>query len=74
MYSSPASVETPAAFGRVRLVERVRPGDLKPFGRVLLPLALNRSANYPWLYATAGVSPTVAPISASGSALERVRL
>jgi hypothetical protein len=59
VYSSPASVASPASFGRVRLVERIDPGEVRPFSRVLLPLALTRSANYPWLYATACLSPTV---------------
>jgi hypothetical protein len=59
VYSSPAAVATPAAFGRVRLVEEVDPGGLRPFGRVLLPLSLTKSGNYPWLYGTACLSPTV---------------
>ncbi len=60
VYSSPLSVSTPTAFGRVKLVDRIEPDQLKPHSRALLPLALTRSANYPWLYATAGVSPTIA--------------
>jgi hypothetical protein len=59
VYSSPASVASPAAFGRVRLVERIDPQELKPFGRVLLPLSLTKSGNYPWLYGTADLSPTI---------------
>jgi hypothetical protein len=59
VYSSPASVASPASFGRVRLVERIDPGEVQPFSRVLLPLALSRSANYSWLYATVCLSPTV---------------
>jgi hypothetical protein len=59
VYSSPRSVATPAAFGRVRLVDRIDPGALKDFGRVLLPLTLTKSANYDWLYAMACVSPTI---------------
>jgi hypothetical protein len=60
VYSSPAAVSTPAAFGRVQLVDMITPDGLKPFGRVLLPLALTKSANYPWLYGTACISPTIA--------------
>jgi hypothetical protein len=59
VYSSPAAVATPSAFGRVRLVDKLDPDGLKPFGRVLLPLSLTKSGNYPWLYGTACLSPTV---------------
>src|SRR4051812_11202920 len=59
VYSSPASVASPSAFGRVKLVEKLEGQDLKPFGRVLLPLSLTKSGNYPWLYGTVGVSPTI---------------
>jgi hypothetical protein len=59
VYSSPAAVGSPSAFGRVRLVDKLDAGDLKPLGRVLLPLSLTQSANYPWLYGTVGVSPTI---------------
>jgi hypothetical protein len=40
-------------------VDQVEPAALKPLGRALLPLALTRSANYGWLYATVCVSPTI---------------
>jgi hypothetical protein len=59
VYSSPAAVASPAAFGRVRLVEKLDPADLKACARVLLPLAVTKSANYDWLYATACLSPTI---------------
>jgi hypothetical protein len=59
IYSSPASVSTPSAFGRVQLVDRVEPEALKPLGRALLPLSLTKSTNYDWLYGTACVSPTI---------------
>jgi hypothetical protein len=59
VYSGPAAVESPAAFGRVQLVDAIHGGALKPLGRVLLPLSLTRSANYPWLYGTVCVSPTI---------------
>jgi hypothetical protein len=64
VYSSPASVNSPASFGRVRLVEKIDPAQMKPFGRALLPLSVTKSANYDWLYATAGVSPTIAAATA----------
>jgi hypothetical protein len=60
VYSSPASVSSPAAFGRVQLVEKVEGADLKSFGRALLPMSVTMSANYDHLYATAGISPTIA--------------
>src|SRR5262249_11642766 len=59
VYSSPAAVDSPSAFGRVQLVDHIELEALKPLGRVLLPLAVTKSANYPWLYATVGVSPTL---------------
>ena len=59
IYSSPAAVATPSAFGRVKLVDQVEPDGLKPLGRVLLPLALTKSRNYPWLYGTVCPSPTL---------------
>jgi hypothetical protein len=65
VYSGPASVGTPATFGRVQLVDKLDLGKLQPFGRALLPLSLNQSANYPWLYATVGVSPTIAAAKAT---------
>jgi hypothetical protein len=59
VYSSPANVATPSAFGRVKLVEQIDPGDLKSFGRALLPLSLTKSGNYDWLYGTVCISPTI---------------
>jgi hypothetical protein len=59
VYSSPAAVGSPAAFGRVRLVEKAEPADLRACARVLLPLATTKSENYDWLFATACLSPTV---------------
>src|SRR5262249_33439057 len=60
VYSSPASVSTPSAFGRVQLVDKLDPKNLAPLGRALLPLGLTKATNYPWLYGTVGVSPTIA--------------
>src|SRR5262249_25783258 len=59
VYSSPAAVGSPSAFGRVRLVDKIDAGALKPVGRALLPLSLTRSGNYPWLYGTVCISPTI---------------
>jgi hypothetical protein len=59
VYSSPAAVGSPSAFGRVQLVDQIDAGALKPYGRVLLPLSLTKSANYAWLYGTVCVSPTI---------------
>jgi Carbohydrate family 9 binding domain-like len=59
VYSSPANVSTPSAFGRVRLVDKIDMDDLKPFGRALLPMSLSKSGNYDWLYGTVCVSPTI---------------
>jgi Carbohydrate family 9 binding domain-like len=59
VYSSPANVSTPSAFGRVKLVEKIDLGELKPFGRALLPMSLAKSGNYDWLYGTVCISPTI---------------
>jgi hypothetical protein len=59
VYSSPASVTSPTAFARVKLVDKIEPQALKPLGRVLLPWSLSKSANYDWLYSTVCVSPTI---------------
>jgi hypothetical protein len=59
VYSGPATVGSPSAFGRVQLVDKIDAGSLKPFGRVLLPLSLAKSTNYAWLYGTVCVSPTI---------------
>jgi Carbohydrate family 9 binding domain-like len=59
VYSSPAAVGSPSAFGRVRLVDKLEPDALEGFGRALLPLSLTKSANYGWLYGTVCLSPTI---------------
>jgi SAM-dependent methyltransferase len=59
VYSSPAAVSSPSAFGRVQLVEQLDGQALKPMGRSLLPLSLTKSANYAWLYGTVCLSPTI---------------
>jgi hypothetical protein len=46
-------------------VDATDPAAQKPFGRAQLPLAVTRSANYGWLYATACVSPTLTATKAS---------
>lgn len=59
VYSGPAAVGSPSAFGRVQLVDKIDASALKPFGRALLPLSLTRSTNYAWLYGAVCVSPTI---------------
>jgi hypothetical protein len=59
VYSSPASVGSPSAFGRVQLVDKIDPEKLQAFGRVLLPVAVTKSGGFPCLYATACLSPTI---------------
>jgi hypothetical protein len=59
VYSGPAAVGSPSAFGRVQLVDKTEPDALKPLGRALLPLAVTKSANYDWLYGTVCISPTI---------------
>ncbi len=60
VFSSPAVVGSPSAFGRVKLVDHIEPNSLTPYRRALMPLSITRSANYSWLYATVCVSPTMA--------------
>jgi hypothetical protein len=59
VYSSPASVGSPSAFGRVLLVDKVDADSFQSFGRVLLPVAVTKSGGFPCLYATACLSPTI---------------
>jgi hypothetical protein len=59
VYSGPAAVGSPSAFGRVQLVDKIEASALKPLGRALLPLSLAKSANYAWLYGTVGISPSI---------------
>ena len=59
VYSGPAAVGSPSAFGRVQLVDKIEASALKTLGRALLPLSLTRSTNYAWLYGTVCVSPTI---------------
>jgi Carbohydrate family 9 binding domain-like len=59
VYSGPAAVGSPSAFGRAQLVDKIEPEALKPLGRALLPLALTRSGNYEWLFGTVCISPTI---------------
>ena len=37
VYSGPAAVGSPSAFGRVRLADKIDSSALKPYGRALLP-------------------------------------
>ena len=59
VYSGPASVGSPASFGRVQLVDKIDPAKLEAYGRVLLPLSVTESANYGHLKATACLSPNI---------------
>jgi hypothetical protein len=59
VYSGPAAVGSPSAFGRVKLVDKIEMEALKPLGRALLPMALTNSANFEHLYGTVCVSPTI---------------
>lgn len=59
VYSGPAAVGSPSAFGHVKLVETIDAKDLRPLGRALLPLSLTKSANYAWLHGTVCISPTI---------------
>ncbi len=59
VYSGPASVGSPSAFGRVQLVDKLDPAKLEPYSRALLPVSVTQSANYSWVYAVAGVSPSI---------------
>src|SRR5579864_1066150 len=59
VYSGPAAVGSPSAFGRVQLVDKIDDEALKPLGRALLPLALTKSANYEWMFGTVCNSPTI---------------
>lgn len=59
VYSGPAAVGSPSAFGRVQLVDKLDPQALKSLGRAILPLSLAKSANYAWLYGAVCVSPSI---------------
>ena len=59
-YSSPASVGTPATFGRVLLVDKIDPLALKPYSRALLPFDAQVPGNYGRIYGSACLSPTLA--------------
>ena len=60
VYSSPANVATPSAFGRVKLVDKIDLGESQSrSAECLLPMSLTKSANYAWLYGTVGISPTI---------------
>lgn len=59
VYSGPAAVGSPSAFGRVQLADKIEASASKSLGRALLPLSLARSTNYAWLYGTVCVSPTI---------------
>jgi hypothetical protein len=56
VYSGPAAVGSPSAFGRIQLVDSLDKEDLKRFGAVLLPTSITKSANYDWMYGEIGLS------------------
>lgn len=64
VYSGPAAVGSPSAFGRIQLVDKIEAADLKSLGRALLPMSLTKSTNYDWLYGSIIVSPTIDKIVA----------
>ena len=64
VYAGPAAVGSPSAFGRVKLVEKFDPADLKGAGRALLPLNINKSANYDHLHVTVGIADALAALGA----------
>jgi hypothetical protein len=70
VYSSPASVGSPSAFGRVKLVEKLDPAELREYSRVLLPLAVTKSANYSWLYGTTCLPPILAGAKMEGKVVD----
>lgn len=59
-YSSPASVDTPATFGRVMLVEHIETGSLSAYSRALMPFDAQVPGNYGRIYGVACLSPTIA--------------
>ena len=59
VYSSPAAVGSPSAFGRVQLVDKLEPESLQAFSRVLMPVSITQSLNYSWVFASVCVSPTI---------------
>lgn len=58
-YSSPESVQTPDAFGRVMLVDRADPFNVMDYRRALMPTDIQIPGNYGWLYVNACISPTI---------------
>jgi hypothetical protein len=59
-YSSPESVQTPAAFGRVKLVDTLDPDSLASYSRALMPMDVQMPGNYGWIQIVSCVSPTIA--------------
>jgi hypothetical protein len=59
-FSSPQSVQTPAAFGRMKLVDRLSPNTLVEYSRALMPVDAQLPGNYGWVYVSASLSPTIA--------------
>ena len=59
-YSSPQSVQTPAAFGRVLLVDKLDPEDVMAYNKALMPMDVQVPGNYAWLHVYGCISPTLA--------------
>lgn len=59
-YSAPTSVDSPATFGRVLLVDRVALKDLKSYSRALFPFDAQVPGNYGRIYGVGCLSPTIA--------------
>ena len=59
-YSSPASVGTPATFGRVLLADKIAPLAVKPYSRALFPFDAQTPGNYGRVMGVACLSPTIA--------------
>ncbi len=59
VYSSPKSVASPSAFGRVKLIEKFDATMAYAYWRALMPMSVCQSANYSWMYATVCISPTI---------------
>ncbi len=58
-YSSPTSVDTPATFGRVLLVDNVDMAAVAPYSRALFPFDAQVPGNYGRIYGVACLSPTI---------------
>jgi len=58
-YSSPTSVDTPATFGRVMLVDSLNHLSLISYSRALFPIDAQVPGNYGRVYGVGCISPTI---------------